>query len=154
PAQSRSDRVLPRLARNVGIVGSGTLLCCPPPQPWRTFAMLRIALSVIAVPLHALTINAGPAQAQPTRVFVAAQGSDSSPCTFALPCRSFQHAHDVVAARGEINVLDPAGYGAVIISKAISIQGHGFSGISTSSGDAITINAGAHDKINLRGLLL
>jgi hypothetical protein len=96
---------------------------------------------------------AAPANAQ-SRVFVAAQGSDSSPCTFAAPCRTFQRAHDIVAANGEIDVLDPAGYGALTITKAISIQGHGFSGISAASGNAITINAGANDDINLRGLLI
>jgi hypothetical protein len=88
-------------------------------------------------------------------VFVAALGSDSNPCTFSQPCRTFQHAHDVALPGAEIDVLDPAGYGSVTITKAISIQGHGFSGISVSSGGiGITINAGATDKINLRGLLL
>lgn len=96
---------------------------------------------------------ASPAHAQ--RVFVAAQGSDANPCTFAAPCRSFQHAHNVVAAGGEIDVLDPGGYGAVTITKAISIQGHGFSGVSVGSGGtAITISAGANDAINLTGLLI
>src|SRR5262249_51846545 len=95
-----------------------------------------------------------PAQAQPARVFVAAQGSDVNPCTFALPCRTFQHAHDVVAANGEIDVLDPAGYGAVTITKTISIQGHGFSGVSVPSGGvAITIN-GASAVVNLNGVLI
>jgi hypothetical protein len=61
----------------------------------------------------------------------------------------------VTSAGGEIDVLDPAGYGALTITKAISIQGHGYSGISTSSGGtAITINAGTSDAINLNGLLI
>jgi hypothetical protein len=99
-------------------------------------------------------MQAMPAQAQ-TRVFVAAQGSDANPCTFALPCRSFQHAHDTVAAGGEIDVLDPAGYGAVTITKAISIQGHGFSGVSVpSGGTGIAIDAASTDAINLDGLLI
>jgi hypothetical protein len=114
--------------------------------------MLKITLSAVAT-LLGLSLIPDSAQAQ-SRVFVAAQGSDSNPCTFAAPCRTFQHAHDVVASNGEIDVLDPAGYGAVMISKAISIQGHNFSGISAPSGNAITINAGANDSINLRGLLI
>src|SRR5262245_35198528 len=97
--------------------------------------------------------QAAPAQAQ-TRVFVAAQGSDSSPCTFAQPCRTFQRAHNVVAANGEIDVLDPAGYGAVTITKAISIQGHGFAGLAVGSGVGITVNAGTTDVVNLNGLLI
>jgi hypothetical protein len=111
-------------------------------------------LPLIAGVLAALAaLHATPALAQ--RVFVAAQGSDANPCTFALPCRTFQHAHDTVAAGGEIDVLDPAGYGAVAISKAISIQGHGFSGISVGSGGTgITINAGATAAVSLNGLLI
>src|SRR5215471_2586593 len=94
----------------------------------RRFPMLRVTLSTIAASLLALTINVSLAQAQPARVFVAAQGNDANPCTFALPCRTFQRAHNAVAAGGEIDVLDPAGYGAVTITKSISIQGHAYYG--------------------------
>src|SRR5262249_13958764 len=59
------------------------------------------------------------------------------------------------AAGGEIDVLDPAGYGIVTISKAISIQGHGFAGIGLASGTTgITINGGVNDAVNLTGLLI
>jgi hypothetical protein len=81
--------------------------------------MLKIRLSAFGVALLALSLTPSPAQAQPSRAFVAAQGSDSNPCSFTLPCRSFQQAHNTVAAGGEIDVLDPAGYGALTISKAI-----------------------------------
>jgi hypothetical protein len=60
--------------------------------------MLRITLSAIVASLLALGVVCDPAQAQPARVFVAAQGSDSNPCTFAQPCRAFQKAHDTAAA--------------------------------------------------------
>jgi hypothetical protein len=111
-----------------------------------------LLLAVLATALVSV-LSALPAQAQ--RVFVAAQGSDTNPCTFAAPCRSFQQAHNTVAAGGEIDVLDPAGYGTLNIIKAISIQGHGYSGISVGSGGTgITVNAGATDKINLNGLLI
>src|SRR5262245_48160724 len=110
--------------------------------------MIKVTLRAFGAALLALA--AAPASAQPARVFVAAQGSDANPCTFASPCRTFQHAHDVVAAGGEIDVHDPAGYGRVTISKSISIHGHGFAGIaSTTSGFAITISAGASDYVNL-----
>src|SRR5262249_19641813 len=90
-----------------------------------------------------------------TRVFVAAQGLDTNPCSFAQPCRTFQHAHDVAAAKGEINVLDPAGYGSLTITKAISIQAHGFACITVSSGGhRVTLNAGASDAVNLTGLII
>jgi len=110
--------------------------------------------SVISAAFLAIvTLQPAPAEAQ--RVFVAAQGSDGNPCTFAMPCRTFQHAHDTVAAGGEIDVLDPAGYGVLTIGKAISIQGHGFAAISAPSGqNAITISATPGSKVSLNGLLL
>jgi hypothetical protein len=117
--------------------------------------MLRLTLSAIAGSMLALGLIPNLAHAQPpARVFVAAQGLDGNPCTFAAPCRSLQKAHNTVAAGGEIDVLDPAGYGALTITKSISIQGHGFAGIATASGNAITITAGNSDDISLRGLLI
>jgi hypothetical protein len=113
----------------------------------------RSFLIILAAALVVLNLTANPAQAEPARVFVAAQGSDSNACTFAAPCRTFQHAHDVVAANGEIDVLDPAGYGALTINKSISIQGHGFAGLSVASGNGITVTTGAI-KVHLRGLLI
>jgi hypothetical protein len=115
--------------------------------------MFRTGLSALAASALALGVGVGAAQAQ-SRVFVAAQGSDANPCTFALPCRTFQHAHDVVAANGEIDVLDPAGYGKLTIAKAISIQGHGFAGISIGAGTGITINAPATASVHLDGLII
>jgi len=116
-------------------------------------AMLKIASSVAAM-LLALALDAVAARAQPARVFVAAQGSDANPCTFAAPCRTFQHAHDVAAAGGEIDVLDPAGYGSLAVNKSISIQGHGFAGIAVAAGVGIAVGAGATDVVNLNGLLI
>src|SRR5450432_4932972 len=113
----------------------------------KTILPLAIFTTVFVAVLHV-----APAQAQ-ARVFVGAQGSDGNPCTFVSPCRTFQHAHDIAPANGEIDVIDPAGYGALTITKAISIEGHGFGGLTVASGDGVTIKAGANDKINLRGLL-
>src|SRR5262245_37813525 len=116
------------------------------------FSARAIAVALLTA---AAALCSAPAQAQPARVFVSAQGLDSNSCTFASPCRTFQHAHDVVAPGGEIDVLDPAGYGNVIINKAISIQAHGFAGVTVGSGEtAITINANPNDAVNLTGLLI
>ena len=119
--------------------------------------MIKIARSCVSAAVLAALLHAAPAQAQtaPIRVFVALTGSDSNPCTFASPCKSAQHAHDVVAAGGEMRMLDPGSYGLLTITKAISILGDGHGGIAASNGaTAITINAGATDKINLRGLVI
>jgi hypothetical protein len=114
---------------------------------------IRLPLALLFAAVFACSLHAAPAQAQ--RVFVSGTGSDSSPCTFASPCRSFQHAHDAMAPNGEIDVLDPAGYGPLTITKSISIQAHGFSGVSVPSGsNGITINAGPFDAITLSGLII
>jgi hypothetical protein len=114
---------------------------------------MKNARFAIAAAAFLGALQATPASAQ--RVFVAAQGSDTNPCTFAQPCRTFQRAHNTVAAGGEIDVLDPAGYGSVTITKSISIQGHGFAGISVAASAAgIDVNAGASDVVSLKGLLI
>ena len=118
--------------------------------------MIRISLSA-ATMLASLLLAFSPAQAQTaTRAWVSGHGSDAAGCgSPAAPCRSLQYVHDhIVAAGGEVDVLDPAGYGAVTISKAISIvnDGVGTAGVQAASGNAITINAGASDNVTLRGL--
>ena len=118
--------------------------------------MTRTAFSLgLLVSVLACGLNGTAAQAQPIRTFVSLAGADANPCTFASPCKSVQHAHDVVAAGGEIRMLDPGSYGLLTITKAVSILGDGHGGIAASSGaTAVTINAGQNDKINLRGVLL
>jgi hypothetical protein len=97
-----------------------------------------------------------PAQAQKNRTFVSAAGSDSNSCTSsASPCRHFSAAYAATPAGGEIDVLDPANYGSLIITGPISIQGHGWASSSAVSGEPVfTINANTNDEINIRGVVL
>jgi hypothetical protein len=94
-----------------------------------------------------------PAHAQ-QRVFVASFGLDTNPCNVTQPCRTFQHAHDTAPANSEIEVVDPAGYGPLVITKGISVQGHGFGGIFTTAGNAITVSVATSDPVTLNGLLI
>jgi Right handed beta helix region len=98
-----------------------------------------------------------PAQAQ--RVFVSGTGLDTNPCTVTQPCRTFQQAYNTVPANGEIDVLDPAGYGPpFVITHGISIQGHGWGSITQSAScvgcAAITISVATSDPVTLNGLIL
>ncbi len=99
---------------------------------------------------------AGPASAAANRAWVSGHGVDAPGCGAPTsPCRSLQYTHDnIVAAGGEIDVLDPAGYGALNITKSISVvnDGVGTAGVQTTSGIAINVNAGAADTVYLRGL--
>jgi hypothetical protein len=118
--------------------------------------MKHASIFTTAIALLALAaLHATPAQAQAARVFVSGAGNDNNNCSITLPCHSFQKAHDSVAANGVINVLDPGNYGPVTITKSISIDGHGWAGVtSAGSGNGITINAGATDNINLSGIVI
>jgi len=56
---------------------------------------------------------------------------------------------------GEIEALDPAGYGPITISGTLSIVGVPGAAINAPSGGAgITINAHASDAVHLQGLLI
>jgi hypothetical protein len=102
------------------------------------------------------TLASTSAYALSNRTFVSGTGSDANPCSLSAPCRSFAGAIAQTNAGGEIAVLDTAGYGAVTITNAISIVNEEGveAGISVTSGDGITINAGATDVVNLRGLTI
>ena len=102
----------------------------------------------------AVTLPAVQAQAQAPRTFVSAAGSDSNPCSFAAPCRHFQAAVNATSAGGEVDALDPAGYGPIIISQAITIEGQGWSYIAPPpSGNGITINA-VSGNVSIHGVSL
>src|SRR4051812_23562434 len=114
-------------------------------------------LNSIAIATVLLTLFAIPAHAQLARTFVSSLGSDGNDCSRLTPCRNFQRAHDQTLASGEITVLDPGGYGAVTITKGISIinDGVGEAGALVSGGlNGVTINAGANDAVTLRGLTI
>ena len=104
--------------------------------------------------LGALAVPAQAAQ----RAFVASFGSDANTatqCLFSAPCRGFAAAHSVVDPGGEIIALDTAGYGAVTITKSVSLIGNPgyYAGIAASTGAAVTI-ATPGVSVILRGLNL
>src|SRR5262245_10199242 len=106
--------------------------------------MTRIMPFLLAAIALAFCTAVDPAQAQLARTFVsAATGNDANACDRAAPCRTFAQAHASTLANGEITVLDPGGYGAVTITKTISIinDGVGEAGVLVSGGaNGITIN--------------
>jgi hypothetical protein len=102
----------------------------------------------------AVTLPAVSAQAQAPRTFVSAAGSDSNPCSFAAPCRHFQAAVNATSAGGEVDALDPAGYGPITISQAVTIDGQGWSYIAPpANGNGITINA-VSGNVSIHGVSL
>lgn len=85
---------------------------------------VRFTLNILAVALFTLTV-ASMAQAQATRTWVSGVGDDVNPCSRTAPCKTYAGAISKTARDGEISTLDPGGFGAVTITKSITINGGG-----------------------------
>ena len=105
-------------------------------------------------------LSALPANAQATRTWVSqATGDDMFPCSRFQPCRTFSAAIGKTAINGEINCIDAGGYGAVTITKSITIDCIGTYGsiLAGTSVAAVLINItpsadDPHRSVRLRGL--
>ena len=89
------------------------------------------------------------------RTFVASTGNDANPCTLTSPCRSLGAALALTIADGEVVVVDSAGYGPVVLNKAVTVVAPPgvYAGISVSSGHGVDVDPGAGTVV-LRGLVL
>src|ERR1044072_6404368 len=99
--------------------------------PFRFFVLLTFILTLSAM-----------AQAQATRTWVSGVGDDVNPCSRTAPCKTYAGAISKTAVHGEIITLDPGGFGAVTITKSITIegtQGQGYGSILHSGTTGITI---------------
>lgn len=92
--------------------------------------------------------------AQATRTWVSGVGDDANPGSRTAPCKTFAGAMSKTAAGGEIDALDPGGFGAVTITKAITIDGGGgqVASILVAGTHGITVNAGPNDVVILRNI--
>jgi hypothetical protein len=112
-------------------------------KAWFGFLGLALALSLPMTPAHA----------QATRTWVSGVGDDANPCSRTAPCKTFAGAISKTAAQGEINVIDPGGFGAVTITKSITISAIGVEGgVLVSGTPGITVAAGPSDVVMLEGL--
>jgi hypothetical protein len=104
--------------------------------------------------LTVVLLWAGLAGAQASRTWVSGVGDDANPCSRTAPCKTFAGAISKTAAGGEIDALDPAGYGALTITKAITIDGGGgqVASVLVSGTNGIVVQAGSSDVVILRNL--
>jgi hypothetical protein len=98
------------------------------------------------------TLISGPAKAKATRTWVSGVGDDANPCSRTAPCKTFAGAISKTAAGGEINVLDPGGFGALTITKSLQILSEFEGGVLVSGTNGIVVAVGAADKVLLEGL--
>ncbi|MEA2205867.1 MAG: hypothetical protein QOE77_2643 [Blastocatellia bacterium] len=109
---------------------------------------LRSSLNVLAI-LVCITSFASLAHAQASRTWVSGVGDDVNPCSRTAPCKTFSGAISKTSEGGEIDVLDPAGYGTLTITKAITVDGGTGSGwasvlASGLSGMTVNVTTGTH----------
>ena len=105
----------------------------------------------------AALLAAGAVHAQATRTWVSGVGDDANPCSRTAPCKTWAGAISKTAAGGEIDALDPGGFGAVTITKSITIDGTpgpNTAGVLVAGTNGINISAAATDTVTLRGLTI
>jgi len=112
----------------------------------------RFTIKVLAIAIFTFAF-ASMAQAQATRTWVSGVGDDANPCSRTAPCKTFAGAISKTATNGEIDALDPGGFGAVTITKSITIEGGPFeAGVLVSGTNGIIINAPTDAVVALRNL--
>ena len=113
-----------------------------------------IAASILFVACCSLEASSAAAATQ--RTFVASYGNDASPCSLALPCRSFASAIGKTNPDGEVIVLDSAGYGPVTITQSVTIAAPAgvYAGIFVPIGQTGVIVNGGGASVTLRGLTI
>jgi hypothetical protein len=115
--------------------------------------MRRIILLALTVGLLFPLLASAPAHAQATRTWVSGVGDDANPCSRTAPCKTFAGAISKTSAAGEINCLDPGGFGAITITKAITLNCSATLGsILVAGTNGVSISAGVNDLVVLRGL--
>jgi hypothetical protein len=116
--------------------------------------IIRKYLALIGAIMFATAMGyATPASAQASRTWVSGVGDDVNPCSRTAPCKTFAGAISKTAAGGEINCLDPGGFGAVTIIKSMTIDCHYTEGGALAGGNGVVVNLPAvTDVVFLRGL--
>lgn len=109
-------------------------------------------LACLAVVLLGTTLMNG----QATRTWVSGVGDDANPCSRTAPCKTFAGAISKTAPGGEIDALDPGGFGALTITKSITLDGGGgqVASVLVAGTNGIVVAAGASDIVIIRNMRL
>jgi hypothetical protein len=115
---------------------------------------MKSSVLLALVSAMCLALLSMPANAQATRTWISGVGDDANPCSRTAPCKTFAGAISKTAAAGEINCLDPGGFGAVTITKSIALICDPMSngGVLVSGTNGINVSAAATDIVYLEGL--
>ena len=110
----------------------------------------KLVLSLAVVVATLAWAQTGHAQA--TRTWISGVGDDANPCSRTAPCKTFAGAISKTSSSGEIDCLDPGGFGAVTITKPITIDCENMSngGVLVAGTPGITVTTTG--TVNLIGL--
>lgn len=116
---------------------------------------LNLSLRVLAIFAFAITFTTA-INAQATRTWVSGVGDDVNPCSRTAPCKTFAGAISKTAANGEINALDPGGFGTINITKSMTIDGSNpnMASILAAGTTGVIVNALSTDTVILRNLTI
>jgi hypothetical protein len=114
--------------------------------------VLRLTTLVLAV--AAVLATAPTAFAEATRTWVSGVGDDANPCSRTAPCKTWAGAISKTANGGEIDALDPGGFGTVTITKSITLEGKGFTASGLAAGNPSIIINGADINVKLHNIEL
>src|SRR5438270_11720457 len=102
-------------------------------------------------------VSSGTLRAQATRTWVSGVGDDVNPCSRTAPCKTWAGAISKTASGGIIDALDPGGFGAVTITKPMTLEGNGTLASTLSSGVngiIVNITSGTGRNVVLRNILI
>jgi hypothetical protein len=117
--------------------------------------MRKLALTLTVLGLTLLgAFYAAPAHAQATRTWVSGVGDDANPCSRTAPCKTWAGAISKTTPGGEIDALDPGGFGGLTITKSITLDGGGgqVASVLVAGTNGIVVAAQATDYVTLRNL--
>ena len=115
--------------------------------------LMSVTLKALTCALF-ITALSSLAQAQATRTWVSGVGDDVNPCSRTAPCKTYAGAISKTATNGEISTLDPGGFGAVTITKSITIegtQGQGYGSILHSGTTGVSIAFDSFSAVSPEG---
>ena len=114
---------------------------------------ITLALAILGATLLG-ALYAAPAYAQATRTWVSGVGDDANPCSRTAPCKTWAGAISKTAAGGEIDALDPGGFGAVTITKSMTLDGGGgqVASVLVNGTNGINVSAASNDVVTIRNL--
>src|SRR5260370_21041206 len=116
---------------------------------------LHSTMKLLIAACFILAVTAA-AQAKASRRWVSGVGDDANPWSRTAPCKTFAGAISKTAGGGEIDALDPGGFGAVTITKSITLDGGGgqVASVLVAGTNGIVVAPGATDVVIIRNIRL